>query len=152
LRKNLAQLNRDLDQTLHASALWREKEELLRTVPGVGPVLSRTLLAELPELGRLNRREISKLVGLAPLNRDSGMMRGRRTIWGGRANVCAALYMPTMVATHKNPVIADFYNRLITAGKASKVARAAAMRKLLTILNAVLKNRTPWSPPHPTTA
>lgn len=146
LRKDLAQLNRDLDQTLQRSALWREKEELLRSVPGVGPVLSRTLLAELPELGRLNRREISKLVGLAPLNRDSGMMRGRRTIWGGRANVRAALYMPTIVATHKNPVIADFYNRLIAAGKASKVARAAAMRKLLTILNVVLKNRTPWKP------
>ncbi len=132
--------------TLRRSALWREKEDLLRSVPGVGPVLSRTLLAELPELGRLNRREIGKLVGLAPLNRDSGMMRGRRTIWGGRASVRAALYMPTMVATHKNPVIADFYNRLIAAGKASKVARAAAMRKLLTILNAMLKNRTPWSP------
>ena len=115
-------------------------------MPGVGPVLARTLLAELPELGRLNRREISKLVGLAPLNRDSGMMRGRRTIWGGRASVRAALYMPTIVATHENPVIAHFYNRLIAAGKASKVARAAAMRKLLTILNAVLKNRTPWSP------
>lgn len=146
LRKELAQLNRDLDQTLRRSALWREKEDLLRSVPGIGPVLSRTLLAELPELGRLNRREIGKLVGLAPLNRDSGMMRGRRTIWGGRASVRAALYMPTIVATHKNPVIADFYNRLIAAGKASKVARAAAMRKLLTILNAVLKNRTPWSP------
>ncbi len=102
LRKDLAQLNRDLDQTLQHSALWREKEELLRSVPGVCPVLSRTLLAELPELGRLNRREISKLVGLAPLYRDSGMMRGWRTIWGGRANARAALYMPTIVAIHKN--------------------------------------------------
>lgn len=147
LRKDLAQLNRDLDQTLRRSALWREKDDLLRSVPGVGPVLSHTLLTELPELGRLNRREIGKLVGLAPLNRDSGMMRGRRTIWGGRASVRAALYMPTMVATHKNPVITDFYNRLIATGKARKVARTAAMRKLLTILNAMLKNRTAWSPP-----
>ena len=109
-------------------------------------MLARTLLAELPELGRLSRREIGKLVGLAPLNRDSGMMRGRRTIWGGRASVRAALYMPTMVATHKNPVIAAFYNRLLAAGKPGKVARAAAMRKLLTILNAMLKHHTRWSP------
>ena len=91
-------------------------------------------------------REIGKLVGLAPLNRDSGMMRGRRTNWGGRASVRAALYMPTMVATHKNPVIAAFYNRLLAAGKPGKVARAAAMRKLLTILNAMLKHHTRWSP------
>lgn len=146
LRKDLARLNRDLDQTLRRSPLWRETEELLRSVPGVGPVLARTLLAELPELGRLSRREIGKLVGLAPLNRDSGMMRGRRTIWGGRASVRAALYMPTMVATHKNPVIAAFYNRLLAAGKPGKVARAAAMHKLLTILNAMLKHHTRWSP------
>ena len=146
LRKDLTRLNRDLDQTLRRSPLWRETEELLRSVPGVGPVLARTLLAELPELGRLSRREIGKLVGLAPLNRDSGMMRGRRTIWGGRASVRAALYMPTMVATHKNPVIAAFYNRLLAAGKPGKVARAAAMRKLLTILNAMLKHHTRWSP------
>ena len=146
LRKDLVRLNRDLDQTLRRLPLWRETEELLRSVPGVGPVLARTLLAELPELGRLSRREIGKLVGLAPLNRDSGMMRGRRTIWGGRASVRAALYMPTMVATHKNPVIAAFYNRLLAAGKPGKVARAAAMRKLLTILNAMLKHHTRWSP------
>jgi transposase len=146
LRKDLAGINGDLDQMLRRSPLWRAHEDLLRSVPGVGPVLCRTLLAELPELGRLGRREIAKLVGLAPLNRDSGMLRGRRTIWGGRRRVRAALYMPTMVATHKNPAIAAFYKRLLAAGKPNKVARAAAMRKLLTILNAMLKHHTRWSP------
>lgn len=145
LRKELAQLNRELDQLLRRSPLWREQEDLLRSVPGVGPVLSRTLLVELPELGRLNRREIAKLVGVAPLNRDSGSLRGRRTTWGGRATVRTALYLPTLVATHKNPLIAAFYARLRQAGKPSKVALIAAMRKLLTILNAMLKHHIPWS-------
>ena len=115
-------------------------------MPGVGPVLARTLLAELPELGRLSRREIGKLVGLAPLNRDSGMMRGRRTIWGGRARCARRALYADDGRNSRNPVIAAFYNRLLAAGKPGKVARAAAMRKLLTILNAMLKHHTRWSP------
>ncbi len=152
LRKELARLTRELERTLHGSPLWREREDLLRGVPGVGPVLARVLLAELPELGRLSRRQIAKLVGLAPLNRDSGTMRGRRPTWGGRATVRAALYMPALVASRNNPVIAAFYRRLVATGKTNKVARTAAMRKLLTILNAMLKHHTPWSAPCLTTA
>ncbi|HEX74759.1 MAG TPA: IS110 family transposase, partial [Dehalococcoidia bacterium] len=109
-----------------------------------GPVLSTTLLAELPELGILNRRQIAALVGVAPLNRDSGTMRGKCTVWGGRAPVRAALYMATLVATRYNPVIRRFYQHLCTAGKAKKVAITACMRKLLVILNAMLKHRAPW--------
>lgn len=149
LRKDLHRLNRDLDQLLRSSPLWREQENLLRGVPGVGPVLCATLLAELPELGRLTRREIAKLVGVAPLVRDSGTLRGRRVIWGGRARVRSALYMATLAATRHNPAIAAFHGRLRAAGKSPKVALVAAMRKLLIMLNAILKHRSAWRPPCP---
>ena len=122
-----------------------EKEDLLKSVPGIGSVISRTLLAELPELGRLNRKQIAALVGVAPLNWDSGTLRGRRAIWGGRAAVRAALYMAALVASRRNSVIRDFYRRLRNAGKAPKVALVACMRKLLTILNAMIKHKTHWS-------
>ena len=131
-------------RSVQESPVWREKDNLLRSAPGVGPILSATLLAELPELGTLNRRQIAALVGVAPLNRDSGTFRGKRTVWGGRATVRAALYMAALVATRYNPVIRTFYQRLCAAGKAKKVAITACMRKLLIILNAMLKHRTPW--------
>jgi transposase len=120
----------------------------LRSVPGVGPVLCRTLLAELPELGSLTHKQLAALVGVAPLNRDSGTMRGKRAVWGGRSGVRAALYMAALVATRHNPQVKEFYERLLAAGKAKKVALVACMRKLLIILNAVLKHRTPWRSPH----
>jgi transposase len=145
LEARLKERNRDLDHMLHNSPLWREQEDLLRSVPGVGPVLCATLLAGLPELGRLNRREIAALVGVAPLNHDSGTLRGRRTVWGGRANLRAALYMGTLVGVRYNPVLLTLYRRLLERGKAKKVALVACMRKLITILNAMLKNRTRWS-------
>lgn len=145
LEQELANTNDDLSQKIRETPIWIEKEDLLRSVPGVGPVLSVTLLSELTELGTLNRRQIAALVGVAPLNRDSGTLRGKRTVWGGRAPVRAALYMATLVATRYNPVIRAFYQRLCAAGKARKVALTACMRKLLTILNAMLKHRTPWS-------
>lgn len=144
LERRLADLDTDLAQAIRESPVWREKEDLLRSVPGVGPVLATTLLASLPELGTLTRQQIAALVGVAPLNRDSGAWRGKRRVWGGRAPVRAALYMGTLVATRFNPVIRAFYHRLCAAGKAKKVALTACMRKLLTILNAMLKHRTPW--------
>jgi transposase len=147
LRTQLATLDRDLGQLVRQSPVWREKEDLLRSVPGVGPVLTVTLLADLPELGRLNRRQIAALVGVAPLNRDSGRYRGRRAVWGGRAPVRATLYMATLVATRANPVIRAFYARLLAAGKPKKLALTACMRKLLTILNAMLTQRTSWIAP-----
>jgi len=152
LEARLKERDRDLDRMLRGSPLWREREDLLRGVPGIGPVLCATLLAELPELGRLGRREIAKLVGVAPLNRDSGAMRGKRTVWGGRAPVRAALYMATLSATRCNPPLAAFYRRLRERGKPAKVALTAAMRKLLITLNAMLKHRSTWSPPCPTAA
>ena len=145
LEKELASLNDELSRRIRGSSVWREKDNLLRSIPGVGPILSATLLSELPELGKLNRRQVAALVGVAPLNRDSGTLRGKRTVWGGRASVRAVLYMATVVATRHNPLIRAFYQRLCAAGKAKKVALTACMRKLLTILNAVLKHRTPWS-------
>ena len=144
LQRELDDLDRDLRQTLRQSPVWREKDDLLRTVPGVGEQVSLTLLAYLPELGALDRRQIAALVGVAPFNRDSGTMRGRRTIWGGRARVRAALYMGALVATRHNPVIKDFYLRLLAAGKPKKVALTACMRKLLVILNSMLKHRSAW--------
>ena len=116
----------------------------MRSVPGIGPVLTTTLLANLPELGTLTHKQIAALVGVAPLNRDSGTLRGRRTVWGGRAQVRAVLYMGAIVAARFNPAIRIFYLRLCAAGKAKKVALTACMRKLLTIVNAMLKHRTPW--------
>jgi len=152
LERRLAKLDAELGEALRDSPLWREREDLLRSVPGIGPVATMTLVAELPELGTLNRREIAALVGVAPLNRDSGTRRGKRTVWGGRAPVRAALYMATLVATRYNPVIRAFYQRLCLAGKPKKVALTACMRKLLTILNAMLKQHTVWEPNHALTA
>lgn len=148
LEKELSRTDRDLDQAIEKSPTFKENEALLRSVPGVGPVLCRTLMAELPELGSLAPRELSALVGVAPLNRDSGTLRGRRAVWGGRARVREALYMGTMVATRYNPPIKEFYERLVAAGKPKKVALVACMRKLLVILNALLRDRTPWRYPH----
>ena len=144
LERSLSDLDRELEQAIHSSDIWRAQDDLLQSAPGVGPVLSTTLLAELPELGTLNRKEIAALVGVAPLNRDSGTLRGRRTVWGGRSQVRAALYMAALVATRFNPVIRAFYQRLEAAGKPKKVALTACMRKLLTILNAKMCHQTPW--------
>lgn len=144
LQQALADLDDDLDQQIRQSPLWREREDLLRSVPGVGRVLAVTLLAGLPELGQLNRKQIAALVGVAPLNRDSGSHRGRRQVWGGRALVRSTLYMATLTATRWNPVIRAFYERLCAAGKPKKVALTACMRKLLVIVNALLRHRTPW--------
>jgi len=144
LKKQLAALDEDLTQRIQATPIWHEREDLLRSVPGIGPVVSRTLLAELPELGMLSHKQIAALVGVAPLNRDSGTFRGRRMIWGGRAVVRGVLYMSALVAARHNPVIKAFYRRLRAAGKAPKVALVACMHKLLTILNAMVKQRTPW--------
>lgn len=145
LEKELDEINRNLRQKVKDSPIWREKDELLQSVPGVGPNFSTTILAELPELGTLNRKQIAALVGVAPLNRDSGTLRGKRTTWGGRETVRTALYMATLVATRYNPIIRRFYKRLCASGKVKKVALTACMRKLLTILNAMLKYRTPWN-------
>ncbi len=144
LTRRLARLDDALARTIRESPVWRERDDLLQSTPGVGPGLARTLLASLPELGTLNRKQIAALVGVAPLNRDSGTLRGKRTVWGGRAHVRAALYMSTLAATRYNPVIRAFYQRLCAAGKAKKVALTASMHKLLMILNAMLKTRTPW--------
>ena len=139
----------DLDQGLRQSPVWREKDDLLRSVPGIGDQISLTLLAYLPELGTLNRRQIAALVGVAPFNRDSGALRGKRTLWGGRARVRTALYMGALVASRFNPVIRDFYQRLLSAGKPKKLALIACMRKLLIILNSMLKYGSSWN--HPAT-
>jgi transposase len=144
LERELEHTNTELSEAIRHSPVWREKDDLLQSVPGVGPVLTSTLLASLPELGTLTHKQIAALVGVAPLNRDSGTLRGRRTVWGGRAQVRAVLYMGAIVAARFNPVIRVFYQRLQHAGKAKKVTLTACMRKLLTILNAMLKHRTPW--------
>jgi transposase len=148
LEKELARTERDLDETIERSPTFKENETLLRSVPGVGPVLCRTLLAELPELGTLSSKQLCALVGVAPLNRDSGTLRGRRTVWGGRGRVREALYMGALIASRYNPQIKEFYERLLAAGKPKKVALVACMRKLLTILNAVMRERTPWRCSH----
>ena len=145
LETELDRADKDLDQSIRQSPIWQEHQDLLRSVPGIGPVVSRTLLAELPELGRLNRKQIAALVGIAPLNCDSGTFRGRRGIWGGRATVRAVLYMAALVASRRNSVIRNFYKRLREKGKAPKVALVACMHKLLTILNAMIKHKTRWS-------
>jgi len=146
LNTRLTTLDDDLDTTLRASPVWQEREELLRSVPGIGPVCARTLLLDLPELGTLSRQRLAALVGVAPLNRDSGTLRGSRTTWGGRAHVRATLYMSTLVAVRYNPLLKAFYERLRAAGKAAKVALTACMRKLLTILNAMMKHHASWQP------
>jgi transposase len=144
LEQELADLDDDLHQKLRKSAIWREKDEILRSAPGVGPVLSKTLLIDLPELGSLNRKQIAALVGVAPMNRDSGRYRGQRRVWGGRAHVRSALYMGALTAIRYNPVIRAFYERLLARGKPRKVALTACMRKLLTMLNAMLRSGTHW--------
>ena len=148
LEEQLRDLDHDITQLVQSSPLWRENEDLLRTAPSVGPVVGSTLVASLPELGSLNRKKIAALVGIAPLNRDSGTFRGRRTIWGGRSEVRAVLYMAVLSAIRFNPTIRSFYRRLLAAGKPKKVALVACMRKLLTILNAMVHNGTPWDPAH----
>jgi transposase len=146
LEKRLKDLDQALTRAIQDSPAWRAQDDLLQAVPGVGPGLSRSLIAELPELGTLNRRKIAALTGIAPFNCDSGKFRGKRRIWGGRAALRAALYMAALAAVRCNPVIRLFYQRLTAAGKEHKVAMVACMRKLLTILNAMVKNRTPWNP------
>ncbi|WP_337170182.1 IS110 family transposase [Gemmatimonas aurantiaca] len=143
LERELRITDTDLGEMVKQSPVWRERDELLRSVPGVGPVLSRTLLADLPELGRLSRRAIAKLVGVAPLSRDSGTMRGRRFVQGGRATVRGVLYMAALVATKRNAIVREFYARLLAAGKPKKLALVACMRKLLTILNTMVRTNTP---------
>lgn len=145
LQEELSEIEAELDDTIRGSSIWREKDDLLQSVPGVGNALARTLIAELPELGTLSRKKIAALVGVAPFNRDSGTLRGKRTVWGGRAAVRTTLYMAALVASRHNPVIAAFYKRLLAAGKAKKLALTACMRKLLTILNAMLRDKKPWA-------
>jgi transposase len=149
LERELSDINDDLDGAIKESPLWRVKDDILKSVPGIGTVVSFTLLSELPELGQLNRKEIAALAGVAPLNRDSGTLAGRRTVWGGRTRVRAALYMAALVASRYNPVIRDFYLRLCTAGKPKKVALTACMRKLLLILNSMIRHKEKWSDPAP---
>jgi transposase len=144
LRAELEHLNKDLDVVIRSSPAWRADEKLLTSVPGVGPTTARTLLADLPELGLLDRRQIAALAGLAPFSRDSGVMKGRRTVWGGRASVRSALYMAALVASRRNPIIRSMYERMRAAGRPAKLALTACMRKLLTILNALLRNRAEW--------
>jgi transposase len=145
LERQLADLDDDIGRRVRETPAWREKEDLLKSVPGVGDQTARTLIAALPELGELDRRQIAALVGVAPINRDSGTMRGRRMIAGGRADVRCALYMAALVGVRRNPVLKAYYDRLLKAGKAKKLALVAAMRKLLTILNAMLKAKTAWA-------
>jgi len=146
LRGQLRDVDGELQSLIQQSPVWREQENLLRTVPGVGPVLATTLLADLPELGRLNRKEIAALVGVAPLNRDSGTLRGKRSVWGGRAKTRATLYMATLSAVRSNAQLKAFYLRLRDAGKPKKVALVAAMRKFLTVLNAIVRDQRAWNP------
>jgi transposase len=146
LRTEREALEAELAQTIQQTPLWRERDDLLQSVPGVGPALATTLIADLPELGRLNRKEIAALGGVAPLNHDSGQHRGRRVIWGGRAHLRAKLYRGTLVAVQHNPVLRPFYERLLAAGKPKKVALVAGMHKLLTILNAMVAHQTRWTP------
>jgi transposase len=144
IQRQIDQIDDDLDKTIRNSPIWHEKDQLLRSVPGVGPTTSRMLLSCLPELGQLNRRQIASLVGVAPVNHDSGMHRGKRMIRGGRTDVRTALYMPAMVASRYNPMIRQFYLRLRGSGKSAKVALTACIRKLLTILNAIIKTKQPY--------
>lgn len=146
LERQLKDIDRELAETIRKSPIWRAKDDLLRSAPGVGRVVSGTLLAELPELGHLNRKQIAALVGVAPLACDSGTLRGRRMVWGGRSAVRAALYMAALVAARHNAAIQAFHHRLTQAGKPPKVVITACMRKLLTILNAMVRTQTHWTP------
>ena len=146
LEKRVTAADGDLNTAIQQSAVWRVNDDLLRSVPGIGPSTARTLLAELPELGRLDRRAIAALVGIAPFNCDSGQFRGRRMIRGGRPSVRSALYLAALVAARHNPILARFYERLRAAGKPAKVALVAVMRRLLTIINAMIKYQSAWRP------
>jgi transposase len=146
LERRVEDVDEEIGTAIQASPVWRVHDDLLRSVPGIGPTTARTLLAELPELGRLDRRAIAALVGLAPFNCDSGQHRGQRHIWGGRAPVRATLYMAALTATRHNAVLRAFYQRLRSAGKPAKIALVATMRKLLTILNAMMKHQSRWNP------
>jgi transposase len=147
LQSELSELDSDIDKAIRNSPAWQADADLLNSTPGIGPATIRTLIAELPELGRLTRRKIAALVGVAPINRDSGSLRGRRAIAGGRPGVRTALHMAALVASRANPVIAAHYNKLRTAGKTGKQALVACMRKLLVILNAIVRDRRPWQHP-----
>ena len=145
IQSRLKDNDKEVRKLLKSSPVWRERDQLLRSVPGVGPVVSATLLASLPELGRLKAKQVAALVGVAPYNRDSGSMKGKRCIWGGRAEVRALLYMATLSAIRsKKGTLKDFYKRLVAAGKPKKVAIVACMRKLLTHLNAMMRDNAPW--------
>ncbi len=144
LEKELVEIDRDIGEAIKSSAVWCKTEALLKSVPGIGDVTARTLLAEMPELGTVDRHQIAALVGVAPVNRDSGLMRGHRAIAGGRTSVRNVLYMAALTAIRRNPVFRTFYNRLITRGRPKKVALVAVLRKLLTILNAIVRDLTPW--------
>lgn len=146
LQKELTATDGEIDTAVRASPAWRENEELLTSVPGIGQTTARTLLAELPELGQIGRRQIAALAGLAPINQDSGTWRGRRMIGGGRPTVRSALYMAALAASRYNPAVAALYRRLVEAGRPKKLALIACARKLLTILNAVLRDQKPWAP------
>jgi transposase len=146
LSQQIDDIDDGLRKLLRSTPIWREADDLLQSVPGVGPVLSATLTAFLPELGRLDRKQIASLVGVAPLNQDSGQRNGKRSVWGGRAPVRAVLYMAAQSAARFNPPLATFYQRLLANGKTPKVALVAVMRKLLTVLNAIARTRQPWTP------
>ena len=146
LQKQLGRLDDDLHDALRKSPVWQEQLDLLQSVPGIGPTTAATMIAELPELGRLSRHEIAALVGVAPFNRDSGKWKGKRSTWGGRSSVRSALYMATLVATQYNAYIRTYYQHLLARGKAKKSALVACMRKLIVILNTMLKNHQPWNP------
>lgn len=150
LKKQLGVIDDELDGLIQQCPCWQEKETLLTSVPGIGTLTARTLLACLPELGQLSRQAVAALVGVAPINRDSGTMRGKRAIWGGRKVVRSSLYMAALVASRHNPIIRAHYHKLLNAGKAKKLALVACMRKLLVMLNAILRNRTPWRSAHVT--
>ena len=146
LQAAVASLNKAIDEFIQDHHVWKEKDKLMRSVPGIGPVTASILLAQLPELGMLSRQKIASLVGVAPLSKDSGRKRGKRRVFGGRALVRSTLYMATLSATRYNPIIREFYLRLIDRGKEAKVALTACMRKLLVILNAMAKQQQPWCP------
>ena len=146
LEKNLTDINKDIRKTIRKTPVWREKDDILQSFKGIGPATSASLLSDLPELGDIESKKIAALVGVAPFNCDSGLYRGRRRVWGGRSQVRRILYMATLSAVRTNPVINSFYNRLRQAGKSHKVAMTACMRKILVILNAMIKNQTFWQP------
>jgi transposase len=144
IQRQIEEIDEDIDKTVRNSPIWKEKDQLLQSVPGIGPNTSRMLLSCLPELGKLNRRQIASLVGVAPMNHDSGTLRGKRRIRGGRTDVRTALYMPALVAARHNPAIRAFYRRLRDSGKNAKVAITACIRKILVLLNAILKTKQPF--------